>query len=98
MSRTAKAMEELQEVMTDMSVLVHQQGEQVDSLADNVDHAAMITADAREDIIRAKKLQDINRRRMCILAAILFVLFGGVGLTLYLMKVNDQLPDTDDRQ
>ena len=87
----------LQEVMTDMSVLVHQQGEQVNSLADNVDHTSMITTEAREDIIQAKRLQDMNRRRMCIIATILFFLFGGAGLTLYLMKVNDRLPNSNNQ-
>lgn len=45
-----------------MNVLVAQQGEQIDALADNVDHAAHMTGDARDEVTKAKRLQDINRR------------------------------------
>ena len=74
-----------------MNVLVAQQGEQIDALADNVDHAAHMTSDARDEVTKAKRLQDINRRRMCIFATVLFFIFGGTGFILYILKENNHL-------
>ena len=53
---------QIQEVVTDMNVLVAQQGDQIDALADNVDHAGYMTSVARQEVTKAKRLQDINRR------------------------------------
>lgn len=45
-----------------MNVLVAQQGDQIDALADNVDHAGCMTSVARQEVTKAKRLQDMNRR------------------------------------
>ena len=93
MLRTVTAMHDLKEVMVDMSVLVQQQGEGVDAIANNLDHAAVVTEAAKNELTKAKRLQDINRRRMCIFATVLFFIFGGTGFILYILKENNHLGD-----
>lgn len=77
---------ELYELFVDMSTLVDQQGEMVDSICHHVDNAATWTGAALNEITQARKYKSKERKKCCMLCTSCTALCGmavtGIGLGL----------------
>ncbi|XP_076066430.1 syntaxin-7-like [Oratosquilla oratoria] len=79
---------DLNEVMKELSSMVTQQSEVVDSIENNVETAHGHVEEGREELAKAAQYQSKYRRRLCILILILIVVLGIIGIVLGIQYSN----------
>uniref|UniRef100_A0A674PD68 t-SNARE coiled-coil homology domain-containing protein n=1 Tax=Takifugu rubripes TaxID=31033 RepID=A0A674PD68_TAKRU len=74
------------EIFKDLAVMIHDQGEMIDSIEANVENAEVHVERGTEQLQRASYYQQKSRRRMCILALVCSVAL--VLLAIIIWQVN----------
>ncbi|XP_018319825.1 syntaxin-12 [Agrilus planipennis] len=65
---------DVNQVMKDLSVLVHQQGETIDTIENCIDHTVGNVEEGREELIKASRYQRKFHKKLCILVIIAVVI------------------------
>lgn len=73
---------DINEIFKDLGMMIHEQGDVIDSIEANVEHAEGHVQQASQQLSRAASYQQKSRKKMCILLAIL-----GVGVLLVVLIV-----------
>jgi len=71
------------EIFRDLALLVHEQGQAVDSIESNIEHAALNVSDGKDALVRAKGYQKSYRKKMCIIFTIIAVVVLILALIIY---------------
>jgi len=71
-------------IFKDLAVLVHEQGETIDTIEANVEQASSHVEAGRDQLTQASNYQRRARKKMCILVIILTIVAGVVALVIYL--------------
>eukprot|EP00112_Aurelia_sp_Birch-Aquarium-sp1_P004432 Seg1502.1 transcript_id=Seg1502.1/GoldUCD/mRNA.D3Y31 product=Syntaxin-7 protein_id=Seg1502.1/GoldUCD/D3Y31 len=74
---------DVNEIFRDMAVLIHEQGDAVDSIEGNVEQAVVHVKEANVQLQRAKDYQKSARKRLCIIFVVVFVTAIIIGLIIY---------------
>ncbi|XP_033117505.1 syntaxin-12-like isoform X2 [Anneissia japonica] len=83
------AMLDVNEIFRDLSAMVSEQGEMIDSIEANVDRADTNIESGNEQLVTASRYQKKARKKMCCIFVILIVVFGILGLILYITLHNN---------
>ncbi|KAK7100743.1 syntaxin-7-like isoform X2 [Littorina saxatilis] len=70
-------------IFKDLGMLVHEQGEQLDSIEANIDNAQMSVQEGTSQLSRARDYQQKSRRKMCILLLIFLVVVTIIALIIW---------------
>lgn len=84
MARIERDMLDVNQVFNDLSALVYEQGEQIDSIENNVDHAYSEVERGNEQLSRAVIYKRKARKKCICLVLILLIVFLVIGLIIYL--------------
>jgi len=71
------------EIFRDLAVIVHEQGEAIDSIESHIEHAAIHVEHGNQQLTRASSYQKSARKKMCILALVTLVIATIVILIIY---------------
>eukprot|EP00795_Rhopilema_esculentum_P007869 gene7869-13747_t len=77
---------DVNEIFRDLAVIIHEQGDSIDSIEGNVEQAVVHVRDANVQLQRAKDYQKSARKRLCIICIVAFVAAGIIGLIIYLSE------------
>uniref|UniRef100_A0A6U0IXN1 t-SNARE coiled-coil homology domain-containing protein n=1 Tax=Sexangularia sp. CB-2014 TaxID=1486929 RepID=A0A6U0IXN1_9EUKA len=86
--RLEASIEELHQLFIDMAILVEEQGQLFDQIEHNINKARDYTEQGAKQLVKAKKTQRKNRKKMIILFIVLFLVLGGILIPVIL----DNLP------
>lgn len=81
----ANSISEIQDVFRELNVMVHEQGETLDLIENNVEDAALHVHSGVDDLKTTNKLDKKSRNLMCIILVIVLVL--GIAITIALLIV-----------
>ncbi|XP_076462684.1 syntaxin-7-like [Babylonia areolata] len=70
-------------IFKDLGMLVHQQGETLDSIEANIDSAQMSVQEGTSQLSKAMEYQQKSRRKMCIIIVIVLVIVGILALIIW---------------
>ncbi|XP_066533095.1 syntaxin-7 [Hoplias malabaricus] len=73
----------INEIFKDLAVMVHEQGEMVDSIEANVENAEVNVQSATQQLARAATYQQKSRKKICIMIILLVVLAVIIGLIIW---------------
>lgn len=73
---------DINEIMRDLSAMVHTQGEMVDSIEQNVETAHGHVEEGRQELVKAAAYQNKSRRRLCFCILLLVVVLIIIGIIL----------------
>jgi len=71
------------EIFRDLALLVHEQGQFVDNIENNIEHAALNVSDGKDALVRAKSYQKSYRKKVCIILSIILIVVAILGLIIY---------------
>ena len=71
------------EIFKDLAIMVHEQGDVIDSIEANVDHTQGHVEAANVQLHKAKSHQSAARKKKCCLIVILLLAILGIGLAIY---------------
>ncbi|KAL7851870.1 hypothetical protein SRHO_G00176550 [Serrasalmus rhombeus] len=74
---------DINEIFKDLAVMVHEQGDMIDSIEANVENAEVNVQSATQQLARAATYQQKSRKKICILIVVLVVLAVIVGLIMW---------------
>ncbi|KAL7872611.1 hypothetical protein SRHO_G00075940 [Serrasalmus rhombeus] len=74
---------DINEIFKDLAVMVHEQGDMIDSIEANVENAEVNVQSATQQLARAATYQQKSRKKICILIVVLVVLAVIVGLIIW---------------
>jgi len=74
---------DVNEIFKDLAIMVHEQGEVIDSIEANVDNAATHVETANVQLEKARHYQKASRRKLCIILIISLLGLLAVGLIIY---------------
>lgn len=74
---------DVNEIFKDLAIMVHEQGDVIDSIEANVDSAAVHVESGNVHLEKARNYQKASRKKMCILIIILLVVAIALGLIIY---------------
>ncbi|XP_066923317.1 syntaxin-7-like [Clytia hemisphaerica] len=74
---------DVNEIFKDLAIMVHEQGETIDSIEANVDTAVSAVEAGNVHLHKARDYQKKSRRKMCILILILLIVVVVLGLIIY---------------
>lgn len=74
----------MNQIFKDLARIVHDQGEMVDSIEANVEHATIFVEQGNTNVQQALHYQNQARKKKILLLIFLCVLIFIIGLTLYL--------------
>ena len=76
------------EIFKDLAIMVHEQGETIDSIEANVDHTHEHVEAANVQLQKAKSHLSAARKKKCCLILILFIAIIAIGLVIYFAVKN----------
>ncbi|XP_072533058.1 syntaxin-7 isoform X2 [Salminus brasiliensis] len=74
---------DINEIFKDLAVMVHEQGDMIDSIEANVESAEVNVQSATQQLSRAAVYQQKSRKKICILIVVLVVVAVIVGLIIW---------------
>ncbi|KAK2846254.1 hypothetical protein Q7C36_011108 [Tachysurus vachellii] len=74
---------DINEIFKDLAVMVHEQGDMIDSIEANVESAEVHVQSATQQLASAANYQQKSRKKMCILIVVLAVLIVVVSLIIW---------------
>ncbi|KAG9282302.1 syntaxin-7 [Astyanax mexicanus] len=74
---------DINEIFKDLAVMVHEQGDMIDSIEANVESAEVNVQSATQQLSRASEYQQKSRKKICILIVVLVVVAVIVGLIIW---------------
>lgn len=74
---------DINEIFRDLATMVYEQGEIVDSIEANVEHAHTNVEGANVQLSKASEYQKKARKKMCILLIILVIVGGAIGIIIW---------------
>jgi len=74
---------DVNEIFKDLAIMVHEQGETIDSIEANVDSTVTHVEAGNVHLTKAREYQKKSRRKMCILILILLIVVVVLGLIIY---------------
>jgi len=82
-----KSVVEVNEIFRDISALVVDQGQMIDSIESNIEAAAETTTKGVEEQVKASGYQKSSRNKLCCLALIILVVVGALMLFIWLFVI-----------
>lgn len=79
---------DVNEIFKDLALMVHEQGETIDSIEANVDSAVTHVEAGNVQLTKARDYQKKSRRKMCILILILLIVAVVLGVIIYFSVQN----------
>lgn len=79
---------DVNDIFKELAILVHEQGEVIDSIEANVDSTAVHVETANVQLEKAKSYQKAARKKMCCVLVVLLVGAGVLGLIIWLSVKN----------
>ncbi|KAE8602459.1 hypothetical protein XENTR_v10014001 [Xenopus tropicalis] len=73
----------INDIFKDLGMMVHEQGEMIDSIEANVENADVHVQQANQQLARAAEYQRKSRRKICIIIAVLVVAATVIGLIIW---------------
>lgn len=77
---------DVNEIFKDLALMVHEQGDMIDSIEANVDSAAGNVETANVQLEKARNYQKASRKKMCCLLVLLLVVAAIIGVIIYLAQ------------
>lgn len=74
---------DINDIFKDLAVMVHEQGDMIDSIEANVENADVSVQNATQQLSRAADYQRSSRKKICILIVVLLVVAVIVGLIIW---------------
>lgn len=75
---------DVNQIMTELASMVHQQGETINTIEGNVESAALNTEAGKDQLAKARDYQQKYRKKLCCLVVILLIVATAIGLIVYL--------------
>ncbi|XP_040188626.1 syntaxin-7 [Rana temporaria] len=73
----------INEIFKDLGMMVHEQGEMIDSIEANVESADVHVQQANQQLARAAEYQRKSRKKICIIVVVLLILAVVLGLIIW---------------
>ncbi|CAI9560266.1 unnamed protein product [Staurois parvus] len=73
----------INEIFKDLGMMVHEQGEMIDSIEANVESADVHVQQANQQLSRAAEYQRKSRKKICILIIVLLIVGIALGLIIW---------------
>ncbi|OCT56436.1 hypothetical protein XELAEV_18000100mg [Xenopus laevis] len=80
---TVEDIQGINEIFKDLGMMVHEQGEMIDSIEANVENAEVHVQQANQQLATAAEYQRKSRRKICIIIAVLVVAATVIGLIIW---------------
>ena len=75
---------DVNQIFKDLGMLVHEQGEMIDSIEANVESSAVHVEQGRDQLYKAKEYQKKSRRKKCILLGVIILIIIILSVIIYL--------------
>ncbi|XP_028809337.1 syntaxin-7 isoform X2 [Denticeps clupeoides] len=73
----------INEIFKDLGMMIHEQGDMIDSIEANVENADVSVQSATQQLERAANYQQKSRKKLCIIIIILVILAVVIGVIIY---------------
>lgn len=74
---------DVNEIFKDLALMVHDQGDMIDSIEANVDSAAVNVETANVQLEKARNYQKASRKKMCCLLVVLIIVAAVIGIIIW---------------
>lgn len=71
---------DVNEIFRDLAAMIHEQGEQIDTIEANVETAHTHVDEGREQLVKASSYQQKSRKKLCCLVVIFIIIAGVIAL------------------
>lgn len=80
---------DVNQIFKDLGMLVHEQGEVLDSIEANVEHAEIHVSEGTQQLSKARDYQSKARRKKCCLIVVLLVILAVIGIIIAIVVSNN---------
>lgn len=81
---------DVNQIFKDLGMLVHEQGEVLDSIEANVEHAEIHVSEGTQQLSKARDYQSKARRKKCCLIIVLLVILAVIGIIIAIVVSNNK--------